>query len=178
VIAALSSVLLAAIRAEPRMDREQFHRFYEQTARPLRAYLARVGRDAALAEDLLQDAYLRFLRAEQEGRIVPDRRRYYLFQIAANLIRDHYRRQKSGALEELSSPSDAPAIELRRDLSRILDRLTPAERNLLWLAYVERFSHNEIASIAGVKPQSVRPLLFRAKQKLAGLLRKAGIGAA
>jgi RNA polymerase sigma-70 factor (ECF subfamily) len=46
---------------------------------------------------------------------------------------------------------------------------------LLWLAYVEGSSHKEISDVVGLKVASVRPMLFRARQKLLGILRKAGI---
>jgi RNA polymerase sigma-70 factor (ECF subfamily) len=65
-------------------------------------------------------------------------------------------------------PAD-PAV--RTDLSRALDRLRPRERALLWLAYAEGSSHREIAGMLGVKAASVKMLLFRARRKLAALLR-------
>ena len=45
------------------MDEDAFRAFYDRTSRGLCAYLARVTGDRALAEDLMQDAYYRFLRA-------------------------------------------------------------------------------------------------------------------
>jgi RNA polymerase sigma-70 factor (ECF subfamily) len=49
--------------------------------------------------------------------------------------------------------------------------LEPRQREILWLAYAQGASHNEIARELGLKSQSVRTLLFRARQKLAGLLK-------
>jgi RNA polymerase sigma-70 factor, ECF subfamily len=46
---------------------------------------------------------------------------------------------------------------------------------LLWLAYVEGSSHKEIGEIVGLRSASVRLLLFRARRKLAGLLRRRGV---
>ena len=54
--------------------------------------------------------------------------------------------------------------------------MTKRERQLLWLAYAEEFSHREIAQMAALREASIRPLLFRARQKLAALLRAAGYG--
>src|SRR3989454_8733629 len=69
-------------------------------------------------------------------------------------------------------------VERRSDLAGALEHLKPRERELLWLAYVEGSSHKEIAEIAGVRAASVRLLLFRARRKLAELLRKRGCSAA
>src|SRR5690242_10226093 len=66
-----------------------FAAFYERSARPLWAYLARVSGDPALADDLLQESYIRFLAADtpQDGEVAARR---YLFRIATNLLRDHW----------------------------------------------------------------------------------------
>ena len=49
-------------------------------------------------------------------------------------------------------------------------QLTKRERALLWLAYVEGNSHAEIAVTLGLRRQSVKVLLFRAKRRLRDLL--------
>ena len=72
------------------MDEAAFRHLYQRTARPLWAYLLRSCGDLALADDLLQEAYLRMLRSGFEGED-DDRRRNYLFRIATNLLRDHFR---------------------------------------------------------------------------------------
>ena len=74
------------------MTEEAFHAFYEQTARPVWAYLARITGDGRLADDLLQEAYSRFLRTRADFES-DDHRRNYLFRIATNLARDYRRRR-------------------------------------------------------------------------------------
>ncbi len=49
------------------MDEAAFQHLYQLTARPLRAYLLRSCGDLELANDLLQETYLRFLKADFEG---------------------------------------------------------------------------------------------------------------
>ena len=49
-------------------------------------------------------------------------------------------------------------------------RLKPRERAMLWLAYAEGASHNEIADMLGLSRGSLKPLLFRARQKMAAIL--------
>src|SRR5690348_5105027 len=80
------------------MDHETFAAFYGRTARPLWAYLARVSGNPAVAEDLLQESCLRFLGAK-----VPDGDvacRHYLFRIATNLLRDHWRKSQSARVDQ------------------------------------------------------------------------------
>jgi RNA polymerase sigma-70 factor (ECF subfamily) len=51
--------------------------------------------------------------------------------------------------------------------------LKPREREMLWLAYAEGASHREIAGMLGMRPASIKLLLFRARRRLAALL---GVG--
>ncbi|MEO6213312.1 MAG: RNA polymerase sigma factor [Vicinamibacterales bacterium] len=159
------------------MDEDTFRGFYERTARALWAYLARLTGDKQIADDLLQEAYYRFLRA----RVAIDdeaHRRNYLFRIATNLARDRHRRRATSP--ELIPHVDeahgadvgaAARAELRTDLHRALARLKSRERELLWLAYAQGSTHQEIGRTLGLKTGSIKPLLFKARQRLAGLLR-------
>ena len=156
------------------MDEEAFRAFYELTARPLWAYLARTTGDSRLADDLLQEAYYRFLRARASFES-EDHRRHYLFRIATNLIRDQRRLPR---VEQAGVEADAAAADshsgdkavARIDLSRAMKRLKPRERSLLWLAYAQGWSHEEIAAALGLKTASLKCLLHRARQRLLGLL--------
>jgi len=162
------------------MDEDAFRLFYERTARPVWAYLSRMSGDARLADDLLQEAYYRFLRAgathESEAH-----RRNYLFRIATNLVRDLRRRPRiddvpigngPGAIDRADPQSaDAAGGAARRvDLGRAMARLKPRERELLWLAYAQGSSHQEIAQALGLKTGSIKLLLYRARRRLAALL--------
>ena len=161
------------------MTEEAFRAFYERTARPLWAYLARATGEPHTADDLLQDAYYRLLRST----VVFDddaHRRNYLFRIATNLVRDRHRRPS----REVALPDDESARPLacedaaparfavkRRSAGR-WTRLRPRDRDLLWLAYTQGLSHAEMARTLGVKTGSVKLLLFRARTRLAARLRR------
>jgi RNA polymerase sigma-70 factor (ECF subfamily) len=161
------------------MDEEAFSAFYERTARALWGYLSRVSGDAQLADDLLQEAYYRFLRARGKYQ-TEQHRRNYLYRIATNLVRDGYRRNSHVRMvpigDDVHATQDGDAAartERRTDLQRAMTHLKPRERQILWLAYAQGSSHREIADSIGVKAGSVKLLLFRARRKLAGLLRGA-----
>jgi RNA polymerase sigma-70 factor, ECF subfamily len=159
------------------MTEEAFRTFYELTARPVRVYLSRMTGDDRLADDLLQETYYRFLRSNATFEN-DDHRRRYLYRIATNLVHDHRRRPHievaSPTLPEprpiFTEPNVAERAARRIDLQRALARLKPRERSMLWLAYALGWSHEEIAASIGVKAGSMKPMLHRARQRLAGLL--------
>lgn len=162
------------------MGEEEFRAFYERTARPLWSYLSRITGNRQQADDLLQEAYYRFYRAGARHENETHRRNS-LFQIATNLVRDAARRGKR--YEEVPLGDDAAAMmqvpgsatperqaSIRTDVARALQHLEPVQRELIWLAYAQGASHEEIGEILGVRPISVRTLLLRARRKLAGIL--------
>ncbi|HEU4520452.1 MAG TPA: RNA polymerase sigma factor [Thermoanaerobaculia bacterium] len=167
--------------AVPVMGEEEFRAFYDRTARPLWSYLSRITGDRQQADDFLQEAYYRFYRAgarhESESH-----RRNSLFQIATNVARDAARRgsrhhdvpleddESFGTVVTSDIPTPEKQTAMKMDVSRALQKLDPAQRELLWLAYAQGASHEEIAKILGVRAISVRTLLFRARKKLAGFL--------
>jgi RNA polymerase sigma-70 factor, ECF subfamily len=162
--------------AELPMDNDAFASFYERSARPLWAYLARVSGDAALADDLMQESYVRFLCAGRtwDGEVAG---RKYLYRIATNLLKDHWRRAKQASIEEIpeelfAEQQNAGQFESQALLGPALKAMRPRDRQLLWLAYAEGYSHREIAEVTGLASASIRLLLFRARRKIAGLLRQ------
>ena len=163
------------------MDEDAFRLFYDRTARQVWAYLVRITGDRGFADDLLQESYYRFLRAratlDDEAH-----QRNYLFRIATNLAHDARRRSPKDAVHldeaidqdhpDLHTAGDATGRAVRRlDLSRAMQHLKPRERSLLWLAYAQGSSHREIAQSLGLKTGSIKPLLYRARRRLAGLLK-------
>jgi RNA polymerase sigma-70 factor, ECF subfamily len=162
------------------LEEDAFRAFYDRTARQLWAYLYRASRDSAQADDLLQEAYFRLLRAR-----VPfendDHRVHYLFRIAANLVADTHRRRAPDHVP-LTDHDQRPeragtaagAIEQRADVARALATLAPRDRDRLWLAYADGASHAEIASHLGVARPSIKAMLARARGRLAARLRGAG----
>jgi RNA polymerase sigma-70 factor, ECF subfamily len=159
------------------MDEDAFRAFYERTARGIWAYLARVTGDRQLADDLLQETFYRFLRAAATHDSETHRRNS-LYRIATNLARDARRRSLVRApfsvscadIERVSSGDHSGQAERRADFTRAMSNLKPRERAMLWLAYAEGASHREIADVLGLRPGSLKPMLFRARRRLAALL--------
>jgi RNA polymerase sigma-70 factor (ECF subfamily) len=179
-------------RAEPvAMTPARFDGWYAEFRSPLRAYLRRVAQNPAAADDLFQETWIRLL-THPPSTLESTAVRAYLFTIATRLVRDSWRheswigrwlrtpRRQAGG-EELRdenldraddrSPAPDARYEAREELARSFRSLTARERMLLWLAHVEQYDHREIAAMMGIRPESVRVLLYRGRQRALAALR-------
>lgn len=172
-MAAVIPIAGERVRENTDMDEEEFHALYEATARPIHGYLVGVTGSKDIADDVLQETYLRFLTHHPRG-LALEETRPYLFRIATNLVRDRWRARREEPWPENFEQADPADLNTRLDMHRSMQALKPRERELLWLAYVEGMTHAEIAAATGLTPLSVRPLLFRARKKAAALLGRKG----
>ena len=168
------------------MDEETFRAFYDRTSRMAWVYLFRLTGDRNTADDLLQETYYRFYRL---GNVHESElhRKNSLFLIATTIARDLNRRRRHVKMVPLTSGEDeeerdvVPFVdgveertEAKTDLGKAMKQLKPVQREILWLAYALGSSHVEIAETLGIKAKSVKTLLFRARKKMAALLRSEG----
>lgn len=157
------------------MDEERFGELYERHAAPLAAYLARISGSREAATDLLQETFCRFYAADLPA-MDDGGCKSYLYRIATNLARDRWRRRRQpvpAARDE--TPAAEVDVDAVIDLRRALDAVSQREREILWLAYVDGATHQEIATRTGLRPMSIRTLLLRARRKLVRLLRETHI---
>src|SRR5262249_25501331 len=111
---ASADILERTIDHEVRMDEAAFRQLYEETSRPLFAYLIRISGQRDLAEDLLQETYCRLLAAKLPTMDAVSRRSY-LFRIATNLLHDYWRRHKEHSLPdtpEVPSRTSHPDLQI------------------------------------------------------------------
>ena len=143
-------------------------------------YLAKRPADA---EDLVQETYLRAFRFSH--RFQPGTHlRAWLFQILRNTFLTFYRvREREAPVAEDGVPEwdapmfhDAPeddgaAMEAHTDLERAMRRLPEEFRTVLLLAEVEGLPLEEVARVMACPVGTVKSRIFRAKERLRGLLR-------
>lgn len=146
----------------------EFESFYRETLPKLETFVARMASSRALAEEIVQEAYFRLLRTPRLPEAGEERVRY-LYRIAVNLMKNHWSRTRGAAALEETAMFSEPAP--RADVARALERMSPRDRALLWLAYVEGYSHKEMAEVMEVGAMSVRVLLSRARKRFAELMR-------
>ena len=146
-----------------------------------------VTRNAAEAEDAVQETFLRVLRHESRLGEIRDYR-VWLVRIVWNIVLDKKRRAKTRpesddiADHARALPSgDRAAVDTVISLQEhgrilaLIDRLPAREREALLLSAVDELTTAEIAAALGTTESSIRSRIFRARKELALLLEKEGI---
>ncbi len=173
--------LVARLRAG---DTAAFDEVYEAYRPRVFSFLLRMTRRRTLAEDLLDETWLRLVR--HASRLLPDTRlRSWLFTVARNLYWTHRRDAlvEESFLPELLTlwPSPAPwpspfelavAGELERRIERALAALSPQNREVVLLVGHEGLSPADAAVVCGITPEALRQRLSRARAALAEELRE------
>jgi RNA polymerase sigma-70 factor (ECF subfamily) len=140
----------------------------------LRRYARALTGDPARADDLVQDTLERAL-----GRFFlfrPGNLRAWLFSIMHNLFINQAKARRDGAWEDEAVLAELPARATQddalevRDLARCLQALPPEQREVLLLVGLEEMSYEEAARVLGVPLGTVMSRLFRARERLRGLL--------
>ncbi len=169
-----------------RGDGGAFDRLFGRWAPPLLRYLERMVGDSAVAEELVQESFLRLYRARE--RYEPKAKfSTWLYTIAANTARNELRRPFRRHLHEvaeegseLTLPSRAEAVDVQaaqreeiHDVSDALVRLPERQREALLLV-AEGLSYAEIAELQGTSVSATKALVHRSRGKLAQHLDELG----
>lgn len=178
--------LMLAFRAG---DETAFDALFRRWAGPLLRYLERMVRDAATAEELVQEAFLRVHKARD--RYVPEARfSTWLYRIATNLALNELRRprraHRHASMDDDGAPlllvaSEPPADEVAHarqvgaHVEDALDGLPERQRMALWLAAVEGQSYAEVAETLSTSEKSVKALVHRARVRIIARLEARGI---
>lgn len=146
-----------------------------------------VTRNAAEAEDAVQETFLRVLKHESRLAEIRDYR-VWLVRIVWNIVLDKKRRAKTRPENEdladhaRALPSGGPSadetvisLEEHARILALVDRLPRPEREALLLSAVQELTTAEIAAALSTTESSIRSRIFRARKELAALLEKEGI---
>lgn len=151
----------------------------EQYAPALYRVAFSVLRNAADAEDAVQETFLRVLRHRDDLDEVRDQR-VWLVRIVWNIVLDRKRRAKTRPETDdvselvrvlpatgLGADDRAAAAQHHAHILALVDQLPPKEREVLMLSAFEELSSVEIAAVLGITESSVRSRLFRARNLMA-----------
>ena len=181
---------LALVERLRQGDPDAFDDVYAAFNTRLFTFLVRLSRRRDVAEDLLEETWLRLVkharRLRADTRLGP-----WLFTVARNL---HVSYNRSRMLEdsaaaslialwpfslERSSPFEAAAAsELERRIERALACLPAALREVLLLVGVAGLEHSDAADICGITPEALRQRLHRARETLSKVLERDAVAKA
>jgi len=166
-------------------DGRAFEALYAALAPQLGGYLRALCRDAARAEDLLQEAFLQIHRARHT--YLPRRPvRPWVYAIARHVFlmnrRAAWRRGRHETIADLELPEiPVPAVmdrlADRQAVGRALARLPGDRREALLLHHVWGLSFREVGAVQGVSEAAAKLRAHRGARTLRGLLAESGDGA-
>lgn len=159
-----------------------FLKLYHRFQKPIVYYVKTMIRDAEVAEELVQEIFLKVFRFRgqyNEAFAFST----WLWTIARNTVRDHQRGMRFFLENEVSggefpvSPDDCPCDsesaemlvvkkDQRRSLRKAFRLLSRPQRRVLWLRVVRQLSYDEIAKVLGLSLASVKSMVHRAKRIL------------
>jgi RNA polymerase sigma-70 factor (ECF subfamily) len=161
----------------------------ERWKTPLISFLLRMTNDFTVAADLAQETFVRLYLARERYR-PSGKFSTYLFTIASNLARNHFRFAKRHPAVSLDETRDHPETSSRepadpgRDASetaagkereteilRVIASLPEDQREAITLSLMDDFPIPEIAAIMGCNEKAVENKLYRGRQRLREKLR-------
>ena len=142
---------------------------YEVHYKELLAYGSRMSGSKELAEDLVQETFVRALmHTEVVEDLSPSKRRAWLFRTLKNLFFDRYRRV---ILENEYEQSWQPAYSEEQGIQEVenamlLQSLKPEDRAIFQLRYFDGYSAEEISEMMNLPPGTIRSKLSRCRKLL------------
>ncbi|MGB3126823.1 MAG: sigma-70 family RNA polymerase sigma factor [Pseudomonas sp.] len=141
----------ACLAACARGDQRALRQLYAQDSSRLLGVALRITRDKALAEDIVHDAFIKIWRGADSFDPERGSARGWVFSVtrhlALNVVRNHYREVAlSDEHEQVAAPQDTFEFTARAgQVYHCLEQLDPARRRCILHAYVDGYSHSEIA---------------------------------
>lgn len=159
-------------------DVQALETLFDRHSGTVHGFLARMVRDEALADDLLQSTFLSVVRSadryQRGSPVMP-----WLLTIAGNAARDALRRKRMRV--EVQAPDDSrlpePSVEpamsdpmVRARIEQAFEQLPPQQREAVLLHKVHGLSFEQIAEALDVTPTAARIRAHRGYEKLRELL--------
>lgn len=154
------------------MRLQQYENLIVELAGELQRYLVSRGAQPEVAEDIVQDVFVKLL--EMELILPPDKLRPYMYRVTWSTYLDHYRRvQRYQDLvrKYLIPQLQEPSASTPPDITQALRRLSAKNRQLLILRYDRVLSIEQISEELRIKPAAVKMRLYRLRKKLKHILR-------
>lgn len=155
------------------LDSLYIKEIYEETYSAVYNYLFYLTLSREQAEDLTSMTFLRMMEKlslykQEKGNI-----KTWLLALARNIWIDEMRKESKWKWKQLEAWEEVPEetnrlqyVENALVIAALLGRLTPRERELIYLRYYSGMSYREIAQISGLTEKNVSVILSRSLQKM------------
>jgi len=160
-------------------DAQALAEIYDLYAGTIYRYLYRYVGDAAQAEDLTSEVFLRLLQVLNTRRAPREHLQRWLYRVAHNLAMDLFRERAKGASldldETLAATDDLPATLVqkhqdREQLRAAIRQLSPDQQQVIILRFGEGLKIREVGQILSKSEGAVKVLQHRAVKRLRKLL--------
>ena len=155
-----------------KIDRESFGAIYTRYTKPLYAFFwRRAGKSKAIAEELVQETFLKAFRNLPKFTEASASYFTYLMKIAKNLLVSYYRKPKTLPLDtaEDISIETIPVVERGFDAKNLwknVKRLNPLAKKVIEMKYQDGMKVKEIAAVTHKSENAVKILLYRSRNLL------------
>lgn len=155
-------------------DKNKFLEVYDEHADAVFRRCLFKTSDREVARDLTQETFTRTWSYLTDGKSI-DHMKGFVFRVANNLIKDHYKKSSSTAMGRMDNfdpqriVDELENIEAKtqaNQLLRVLKDMKPADRDVLTLNIVEGFGPKTIAKIQDSRENTVAVRLHRARRRL------------
>lgn len=155
-----------------------FEKLFEEYSDVIFRFCLYKTSDRQTAHDLTQDTFLRLWKAMNSGGQAIEKPKQYLYQIARNLVIDHYKKTKSVSLDALqeegydpqeTSVSSADLLAEISLLKKAIEDLEADYREVIYMRFVEGLGIEEIAETLNISTNLVSVRINRGRKKLQAL---------
>lgn len=158
------------------MDSQRLLEIYIRQAKMIYFYLKKSGCSHEDAEDIVQESYMKYI-AYSSG-VPSDKALSYIFTISMNeskkllkkqgkeqmVLIDDYRFWNNFANDQ-DTETSVLNIEMNHEIALTLERIPEVFKQLLVLKYEFELSYKEISLLLGMKEETIRTYLFRARKE-------------
>ena len=158
-------------------DVEKLNLLYKRYSRRFFGFFYGMTKDGATSEDLVQNVFMRILKYKHSYSENGDFE-VWAFQLARNVHKDHYRKNKRYAFREVMDPweddlkeTKNAEVEMEKSdeleyLKKALDKLTSEKRELIELVRFQKVKYAKVAEMMGVTESAIKVRVHRILKEL------------
>ena len=161
------------------LNKKEMAEIYDQHYLSIYRFIFRQIGDVEISREIASDVFHRMVEHNQNSMVYLEHLTSWLYCVARNLVVDHYRRQQhrnhlsfdDEMMESTHDTAENAEIQIRTEKMRMaLMKLTPAQRQVIILKFLEGFSNQEVADALSKPVSAVKALQHRALIALRRLL--------